>query len=155
MASLREKLAVFILQGDHTILEWTTFQKQIPNLQLKTVSQGRVLISFNGEDFEQPSVWLSNFQNRCIERFEAEKRKLSIVLPEERLAVILSADENGRDAEQLYDEFAHVLEQYDWNHHTDTAMPGFLATMSKAWRIPSKTLISAWNLWFGEWKRHQ
>lgn len=115
MASLREKLALFIMEGEHTVLEWTTFQKQMPNLQLKTVSHGKVLISFNNEEFERPEIWLGNFQSRCIERFETERKKLLIVLPKERQNDILYAGFEEEVSGEIITRFWNYLKEYDYS----------------------------------------
>lgn len=119
MASLREKLASFIMEGTHTILEWTTFQKQMPNLQLKTVSHGEVLISFNNEGFERPEIWLGNFQARCIERFETEKKKLLIVLPKERQNEILYTNLEGDFAREVITKFQKCLDDYGYSAESE------------------------------------
>jgi hypothetical protein len=137
MLSLREKLAAFILSGEHTVLEWTSFQKQIPCLQLKTVSQGKVLISFNGEKFERPDVWLGNFQNRCIERFEAEKKKLLIVLPKERQEEILGSDMGKKDYSNVPGRATHYFRNIDWSQVHLSQGDFITKSLSDIFDIPS------------------
>lgn len=153
MASLREKLASFIMEGKHTILEWTTFQKQMPNLQLKTVSHGEVLISFSNEGFERPDVWLGNFQARCIERFEAERKKLLIVLPKERQNDILYANFEEEVSERILTKFWKLLEDYDYSEKSELelAVNGWfiLTDCCGITRDESETMltlfVSRWN----------
>lgn len=99
--SVREQLAQFIMEGEHTYLEWASFQKRISNLRLKTFSQGKVLIALNDNEFELPEIWLGNFQARMISQLEDGISKLRRVLPKERFEELMQTKFSAEDEELL------------------------------------------------------
>jgi len=155
--SQRERLAQFILEGEHTVPEWSRFQSTVSILKLKTVSQGKVLISVNGEEFERPEVWLGNFQSTLTSQWKDWASKLSRVLPKERFDELMSQEKVSEDQQaiSLHDRLMkvdpHIVEN-------GTGMFNILATMLYQAGIlniyDARTFVEEYQLILKEYKKH-
>lgn len=107
--SQREKIVQFIRTGPHSVDEWINFQQTLSILKLKTVSKDKVLISVDGSGFEDPMVWLSNFEINAINNVKTGISRLKRVVPNEKFNEVISSLNLGPRRSSFNEELAELL----------------------------------------------